>query len=223
MTRGQHSTFGRLTYPTSSFLRLRALPSPLPSTYIFPRESESFALITPRAQGDEVTALFVCHPPATCFALSLNLRVRGGKRQRVTERNGAKTYDAMPTIAYGRSPAHIGHIDSIYCMSIILFVTSKKKTLQSFSRRVQKYFNFWNAMKKMDLWILFTFFLGEKIAKFYVEFRENYSRVATSMFLRYNIWLREKSADFLIKKYRRRNRENMRESCIKKGHIFRDF
>lgn len=91
MTRGQHSTFGRLTYPTSSFLRSQRASSSSPSTYIFPRERESFALIAPRAQGDEVTALFVCHSPATCLALASNVRVREGKRQRATERNGAKT------------------------------------------------------------------------------------------------------------------------------------
>lgn len=113
MTRGQHSTFGQLTYPTSSFLRSFILPScarasfSSPSSHIFrdrpddslarslARARESFALIAPHAQGDEVTALFVCHPPATCFALLLNVRVREEKRQRAEERNGARTYDAM--------------------------------------------------------------------------------------------------------------------------------
>lgn len=67
------------------------------------RARESFALIAPHAQGDEVTVLFVCHPPATCFALLLYVRVREEKRQRATKRNGAKTYDSMQwkiSIAY---------------------------------------------------------------------------------------------------------------------------
>lgn len=104
MTRGQHSTFGRLTYPTSSFLRLSFLLFAFLPHLSRPtrrlarslaRARESFALIAPHAQGDEVTALFVCHPPATCFALSLNARIREEKRQRAEEGNGARTYDAM--------------------------------------------------------------------------------------------------------------------------------
>lgn len=97
-------TFGRLTYPTSSFLRLSFLrPRVLPSLCLPPtsfatdpttrslarslaRARESFALIAPHARGDEVTALFVCHPPATCFALLLNVRVREEKRQRAPQK-----------------------------------------------------------------------------------------------------------------------------------------
>lgn len=56
-------------------------------------------------------------------SLVKHIRVREGKRQRAAARNGAKT---RCTIAYGRFPAHVGHIDSIYCTSIIFFVTRKK-------------------------------------------------------------------------------------------------
>jgi len=92
--------------PTCSFLRLAFLrPRVLPSFSLPPTSfvtdpttrslTRSHALIAPHAQGDEVTALFVCHPPATCFALLLNVRVREEKRQSTTKRNGARTYDSM--------------------------------------------------------------------------------------------------------------------------------
>lgn len=138
MTRGQHSTFGRLTYPTCSFLRSSApASSSSPSTYIFPRERESFALIAPRARGDEVTVLFVCHPPATCLALSLNIRVREGKRQ--LRRETVPRRDAQ--LRYGRFPATADTL--IRSIAWILFSSLReKKNLQSLLRRAREYFNF---------------------------------------------------------------------------------
>lgn len=140
MTRGQHSTFGRLTYSTSSFLRLSFRPRVLPSLCLPPtsfatdpttrslarslvRARESFALIAPHAQGDEVTALFVCHPPATCFALLLNVRVREEKR---TE-SSAETVPGRTTQCNGRFPPR--HVNSIYHVSILLVAREKLSNL----------------------------------------------------------------------------------------------
>lgn len=100
MTRGQHSTFGHLTYSASSFLHLSFLRTVRASfsRYLPPtsfdslartvrarereRQRESFPLIAPCAhKATRSPVLFVCHPPATCFALSLNARGREEKRQ----------------------------------------------------------------------------------------------------------------------------------------------
>jgi len=113
-----------------------------PSSHIFrdrPDDSlthslaRSHALIAPHAQGDEVTALFVCHPPATCFTLLLNVRVREEKRQNATKRNGARTYDSMQwkiSTAYWtckfdlsreHSPCCEKKLSNLLCKNIFIF------------------------------------------------------------------------------------------------------
>lgn len=79
----------------------------------------------------------LCLSSARNLLRSLVKRTCPGRKE--TESYGEKrcqdVYDTILTIAYGRFPAHIRHIDSIYCTSIfiILFVMRDKK-LQSFSR-----------------------------------------------------------------------------------------